>query len=175
MSLMTDIVREPEFERRLVEARGDAALMRIFRGGDTGDYATEDRGSAILSACLDELGERIGLPIAEASIFCSQARTTVFVKFSVVGSDSAIGFFYDTLTEEASHLIMHPETMHIRFGSHSDLLAVHAEPEILLDLHMEDGQASAMREAVKRCGLRLAPPADGRMEYETQAFELQDA
>lgn len=177
MPVLTDFVRRPDTYERLRAGRGAASAMMVYRGGATGDASCDlDDGAAsplILNQCLDEMESICGMSISDANVFCSEARTTVTVKFAIPGVASDIAFYYDTCTDEASYQILHREEVHIRYGSQSDLLATYADPEQILVEHYGQTAAQSVRAAIRALGLTVSAPVDDRMDYDTYAFPLE--
>lgn len=178
MSRISSLIEDQGFQQRLRAARGEAPSKLFYRGGPGGDYATPeeaecDPGRCMLEQCLDQIEVEAGLKISGANIFCNEGRTTLSVQFSVPDAASYIALFHDTLTGSEEWVIIHPEQVSVRISSRSDLLAVFAEPDLLLDEHFDHDAARAFRRTLTGLGLAVAPPADENMSYETAALQLK--
>lgn len=177
MNDVTELVRSTGFQARLRDGRGDAAVMMTYRGASRGPSGDDGRGGAasrLLDECLDEVEASMGTAITHANVFSSGPRCTMTVAFGMGTADADIVLYHDTLSGRTEYQVLHRSTVSVEFPSRSALLEAFADPWTMVGLHFPAPEhAEAVRTALRRVGMRPAPPADTRTEWETCAMALE--
>lgn len=166
MGRIGDLLADPSFGRRLSTTRG-ASEARVHRIGD------DDVDPAALR-CFADLEKAAGMTLGRGDALCTSGRTTLTACFGVPGVAADVVVSWDSGCPGFACHLVHSDLVKVDLGGVSGVLSARAHPDGLIDHHFTAPEARAVRKALERMELTVAPPTGTEPAYDAVAIALRE-